>query len=93
MFTIKVVPDNGEPFEVESQTRDILKWEKTTKGASAHQLREASFEALYKIAWIVAQRTGQFPGTLREFEETVDLDILGGEDEPDPTQSAAPSET
>lgn len=88
MFTFKVTPDDGDAFEVESTTRDILRWERTTKGASAHQLQEPSFTALYKIAHLAAQRTGQFAGALKEFEDTVDLEVVGDED-PDPTQPGA----
>jgi hypothetical protein len=27
MFTLKVVPDDGEPFEIETTSRDIVAWE------------------------------------------------------------------
>ena len=34
MFSFKVTPDGGESFDVKVTSRDIAKWEKTTKGAS-----------------------------------------------------------
>jgi hypothetical protein len=92
MFKFRAIPDSGDAIDIESSTRDILKWERTTKGASASQLQEPSFTALYKIAWIAATRHGKFSGTLAEFEETFDIDTEP-EDEPDPTQSAAPAGT
>lgn len=88
MFIFEIAPDDGETYEVEAITRDILKWERTTKGASASQLSEPSMATLYKLAWIASQRTGQFAGTLKDFEDSVDLGTRTAE-EPDPTQSGA----
>jgi hypothetical protein len=90
MFKFRAIPDSGEAVDIDSTTRDVLKWERTTKGASAFQLQEPTFTALYKIAWIAATRLGKFSGTLAEFEETFDLETEP-EEEPDPTQSAAPA--
>lgn len=95
MIKFKVRPvDGGEPYEVEGTTRDILNWERTTKGASFGKLEENMHIAdLYKIAWFAARRASMFSGVLADFEEQHDLDIVrgeaddGGEDsEPDPTQ-------
>lgn len=88
MFTFKVTPDGGDTYTVESNTRDILRWERTTKGASASQLEEPTMAALYKIAHLAATRTGDFSGSLKEFEESVDIQPVPSE-EPDPTQSGA----
>lgn len=91
MFNFRLTPDSGDAIDIKSTTRDVLRWEKTTKGASAFLLREPTFEALYKIAWLTATRLGQFSGTLAQFEDTFDLETEP-EDEPDPTQSAASAE-
>ena len=88
MHNFRITPDNGDTYEVTSTTRDILMWERTTKGAAAFQLQEPTMGALYRIAHLASQRTGQFSGTLKDFEESVDLEVAGEED-PDPTQPGA----
>lgn len=88
MLDFKVTPENGQPFEVTATTRDIYRWEKTTRGASFGKLREDQHMVdLYKIAYFAATRQGMWSGTLAEFEDTCDLDILNKseEEEPDPT--------
>lgn len=78
MFTFKVVPDSGEPFELKAGTRDVLTWEKTTKGKSYGQLvSEPNLVDYYKLAHIAAWRQQLFTGTLKEFEESHDIDLTG----------------
>ncbi|WP_435582920.1 hypothetical protein [Amycolatopsis thermoflava] len=89
MIDFKIVPDAGEPYELKGTTRDVLSWEKTTKGASLKSLMDNPHMAdMYKVAWFAAKRTSQFSGTLAEFESSVDLDFEfeEAEKEPDPTQ-------
>lgn len=89
-FTIK--PDNGEEFQVTAEARDVLVWERTTKYASVSKLSEnTSMVDLYKLAHIASRRLGMFTGSLKDFEETCDLDFehTTDDDEPDPTQTAA----
>lgn len=95
MITFKVRPvDGGDPYEVEGTTRDILNWERTTKGASFSKLEENMYMAdLYKIAWFAARRLSMYSGVLADFENNHDLEIVrdpdgdDGEDgEPDPTR-------
>jgi hypothetical protein len=89
MIRFKVMPDGAESFEVTATTRDIAKWEKTTKGATFARFQdERKITDLYKIAFHAVIRQSLYTGTLADFEDGVDLDILS-EDEPDPTRSAA----
>lgn len=89
MFTFKISPEDAEAFQVKGTSRDISKWEKTTKGASLHKLRtEMCVVDLYRIAYNACTRTGLWTGTLADFEDTVDLDTIDEDDEVDPTQSA-----
>ncbi|PXY17347.1 hypothetical protein [Prauserella flavalba] len=89
---LTLTPDNGDPIEVESSSKDILNWERTTKGASFGSFIDNMHLAdLYKIAWFAARRINAFGGTLKEFEETYELDLDrkdedDDEDELDPTQ-------
>ncbi len=88
MFDFKVTPDGGEQFELTAGSRDVLQWEKTTKGASFGSIAEGlRITDLYKIAWISAKRQNLFDGTLAEFEGGVGLEFEENE-EPDPTQPA-----
>lgn len=93
MFRVKVMPDDGEPFIVTVTTRDISKWEKTTKGATFATFQaDQKISDLYKITYYACVRQGLdtgTPQTLAEFESGADLDFLDDEDdEPDPTPSA-----
>ncbi|HEY3516613.1 MAG TPA: hypothetical protein VGL98_06155 [Gammaproteobacteria bacterium] len=93
MFRFKVMPDDGEPYEVTATTRDIAKWERTTKGASLAGLqRDMKVTDLYRVAHFACERQGLYDGTAKDFENDVDLDILDA-DEPDPTKSAASAGT
>lgn len=89
MFRFKVVPDDGDPYEVTATTRDIAKWERTNRGASLHGLQsDMKTVDLYKIAHNAVVRQGLYEGSLKDFEDSADLDILDDE-EADPTRSAA----
>lgn len=89
MINLKVMPDDGEAFDLTATTRDIAKWERITKGASFAGLQnDMKITNVYQVSHIAAVRLGLFSGTLAEWQESVDLDILDS-DEPDPTQSAA----
>jgi hypothetical protein len=90
MLTFKVVPENGTPFTVKATTRDVLVWEKTTRGRTfADLLREPNLVDYYAIAWRAAWRQKLFTGTLKDFEDSHDIDLDDSEDvvdpEPDPT--------
>jgi hypothetical protein len=88
MITFTIAPDGDEKYELKATTRDILNWEKTTKGASLKKLmEELAMVDLYKVAHFAAKRTGQFTGSLQDFEATNDLEFELEEDA-DPTQSA-----
>lgn len=92
MFEFKITPEHGDSFEVTATSRDVLVWEKTTKGRTMKSLRDdLAINDLYKIAHLASKRQQLFTGTLQEFEETCDLDFEE-EEEPDPTQSGASTE-
>jgi len=88
MFDFKITPDGGETVEVTAAARDVLQWEKTTKGVSLGMLQSTlRMTDMYGIAFFAAKRTGAFTGSRESFESTCDLEILG-EEEADPTQPA-----
>ncbi|MFI6759362.1 hypothetical protein ACIBF5_09500 [Micromonospora sp. NPDC050417] len=88
MFDFRVVPDNGDPYEVTAGARDVLVLEKTTKGVVFADLTERmQMVPLYKLAWIASRRLGLFTGTQAEFEAGCEL-IFTESEEPDPTRPA-----
>lgn len=88
MFTFKVKPDDADEFEVTAGTRDVLVWERTTKGASFGAVGQGDLKMvdLYKIAHIASRRLGLFTGDLKAFEETCEI-TFEEEGEPDPTRT------
>lgn len=94
MFTFNVKPDEGDEFEVEATSRDVVMWEKTGKGRSLSKVaNDPNMTALYELAHLASRRTKQFDGSLDEFIASVDIDVQEpqGEDEgvnAGPTQRA-----
>jgi hypothetical protein len=96
MIVVKVTPDDGEAYELTIAARDVLVWEKTSKGNPSFLdfLEDMNLRDLYKMAHIAAWRQQLFAGTLDEFEKTCDVNAEmdhsaegeGGEGE-DPTES------
>jgi hypothetical protein len=87
VITFQIAPDNGEKYEVVATSRDILNWERTTKGGSMKQLmEELHLGDLYKVAWFAAKRLSLTTGTLADFEAGSDLEFET--EDVDPTQSA-----
>lgn len=87
MITLKVTPDEGEPYEVTASSRVIYQWERTHRNRSFNDLAEPRMDVLYELAHFTAQRFGRFDGTLGDFIAACDIQPIKGE-EPDPTQSA-----
>lgn len=88
MFTFTVRPDGAEPYQVEASTRDVLNWERTTKGVNLRKLEEQpSMVDFYKIAHFALRRQQLFAGSLDELMETCDIEVEK-EEEPDPTSAA-----
>jgi hypothetical protein len=92
MFTFKVTPDDGDPFDVPAGTRDVLMWEKNGRDRSISGLM-SNLKAtdMYAIAHIAARRQQLFTGTLAEFEETCEIStdsMFEVEEQPDPTRLA-----
>lgn len=76
MIDFTVTTDTGETFEIKSTTRDVLNWEKTTKGGSLKSLMDnLHMVDMYKVSYFAARRLGKFTGTQAEWESTVDLEF------------------
>lgn len=91
MIEVRIVPDEGDPYDLTVTSRDVMAWERTTKGMTFAKFQEQfSMTHLYNLAYRAAMRTRKFTGTLDDFESTVDIDLLEGDsDETDPTSRGA----
>lgn len=88
MIDFKIKPDGGEEFDVKAGTRDILLWERTSRGKSFSKLmNDLNMGDLYSLAHMACKRQQLYTGSLAEFEEGCEL--VFEVEEPDPTQPAA----
>lgn len=85
MIKLKIIPDNGTPYEVDATSRDIVAWERTHKGARFADLENGRLADLFALAYFAAKRVGRFSGTEAEFMESVDIEPVADED-PTPTK-------
>lgn len=92
MIEFVLTNDAGEEHKLTAKPRDILNWERTTKGAKFSDFENGvSLEDLYKVAYLAAKRSlpdlvlGQ---SQADFENTYDV-LPSGEDETDPTPEGA----
>ena len=91
MFDFKVTPDNGEPFEVTATGRDVMAWERKGKDRSVARLtKDMRMTDLFALAHTAAVRQGLYTGDLRDFEESVEVDVADNDEEAeDPTRPGA----
>jgi hypothetical protein len=93
MITLLVTPDGGDPYKVTATSRDVLMWEKTTKGEKSFVdlINEPNLTDLYRVAHLACFRQGLFTGNYQAFEDSCEVTGTGDmeDEEPDPTQSAA----
>lgn len=93
MYDFEVEPDEGDKYEVTATSRDILVFEKTTKGATlANLLGNPKMTDLYALAHIASRRQRMYTGTLSEFEKTCEV-VFRETAEPDPTDREASTES
>jgi hypothetical protein len=85
MFTLRVVPDDGEPFEVTTTSRDIVQWEAggtrqnpRSMGQLGGSLRMSD---LTDLAWYAAERRGLTDLDSKQWRTGVDVDLTARADE------------
>jgi hypothetical protein len=98
MITLKVTPDSGDSYVVTATSRDVLTWEKTTKGNKSfvNLMAQPNLIDFYKLAHLASWRQGLTALTFQEFENSCEVafDEEEQDEEPDPTPpapSAGPS--
>jgi hypothetical protein len=89
VFNIRVIPDGGEPFEVETTSRDIVAWEAGGNRQNPRSMSKLSDDLrmtdVTDLAWFAARRKSLTDLDLRQWREQVDIDITSrpGDDEDD----------
>lgn len=77
MITIRVSPDDGEPYEVIAGSRQVMLWEQTGRNNTLARLNEnPRMEDFYFIGHLSAVKSGKFTGSLDEFKNSVDLEMI-----------------
>lgn len=78
MFDMTIVDSRtGEKTELTIVSRDLLIWERTTKGANLKSFQDApKIDDMYSLAYFAGKRTGDLSGIGREeFETKFDVDF------------------
>lgn len=65
---ILVIRDGKDPLEVQSDNRDLVRWEQTRVRHKWPKFDEAPFKWLTFLAWSAADRAGLDPGTYERWE-------------------------
>lgn len=89
MFKFRITDDSATSHELKATSRDVVNWERTTRGASMNQLKDVMrYTDLYKIAYFAAKRHGIWDGSEQGFVDTWDLDVEAdqADESEDPTQ-------
>jgi hypothetical protein len=90
LWTFECYPEDGEQFEVEAVSRDVVLWEKSSKHTLKYLYDAMPMTELAKVAYLAAKRLELFDGTLSEWRESVDINLKkrddDDEEEVDPTQ-------
>jgi hypothetical protein len=86
VITVTVRPDDGEPYVVTVHARDVLVWEKTSKGNKTFIgfMANMNMTDLYQLARIAAWRQGFTTENPKDFEEHNDVVFTEEEQEPEP---------
>jgi hypothetical protein len=95
MFLLKIKPDDGEPFEVETTSRDIAKWErggtKTAPRSMGRLADDLRMTDMTDLAWYAASRRGLTQLDIVAWRDGVDLDFTKlTEDDDDETEDGQP---
>lgn len=98
MFSIRVRPDGGEPFEVETTSRDIVRWEAGGNRQSPRSMSKLSDDLrmtdVTDLAWFAANRKGLTDLDINQWRASVDIDITskpGEDDEDDDNTGVGPT--
>lgn len=89
---ITVTLRDQQPVDVEAENPDRVRWDMTAAQKKWPSLGDAPFLGVTFMAWAAMRRLGLYSGTFEQFWEhdCVDTKAEAEDDEPDPTQTAAP---
>lgn len=95
MFRLKIRPDEGDPFEVETTSRDIAKWERGGNKANPRSMGRLADDMrmtdITDLAWYAASRRGLTALAIDQWRDGVDLDFTKlADDEEDQDEDGQP---
>lgn len=87
MITVTVRPDNGDEYQVTVHPRDVLVWERTSKGNKTWLgfMANMNIQDLYELTRIAAWRQGFTDESKKDFDEHNDVVFAEEDDDPDPS--------
>lgn len=90
MMDLLIKPDDEEEYPLTITSRDILAWERVTKGMTFAKLQQdMNMGHIYNLAHRAATRRRLYSGSLEEFEAVTDIDIVADQEPVDPTNQGA----
>lgn len=96
MILFRCIPDGGEPFHVEADSRDVFAWEQVDKRRHLGMIQSTpKMGDLGELCWHACQRTNRWTGELGEFRRVVAFEPVDratfddGNDALDPTRPEA----
>ena len=92
--------DDGTEVRLTARPRDLRAWQQTARNHVTLDnvlpvnedgelaIGKFNLPELYRLAWMVARRAGEFSGSLEQFGEQVDVAVTSDEEEePGPTNA------
>lgn len=77
MLTLKVIPDDGDPYKLVAGSRQIMLWESTGRNNTLARLNDnPSMADFYFIGHLAAVKAGKFTGSLEQFKDSVDIEMI-----------------
>ncbi|WP_181778926.1 hypothetical protein [Pseudonocardia pini] len=74
-FTVR--PDDGDPYQVTADLRDVVAWEDAKPGRKVVDLMKNDYTArdVYELARLAAKRDGREVGSVKDFMRTAVVDL------------------
>ncbi len=99
MISYRLTPEDGEPFQITADSRDVIAWESRKAGRHLGMIQATPrMTDLAELAWLAATRQKRWTGDLSDFRTGVVVLPLGEQDtdeagllDPSPTGAQAAS--
>lgn len=82
MIKFECKPDEGDPFEIEADSRDVIAWEVRKAGRHLGMIQNTPrMTDLAELAWLACSRTKRWTGDLADFRVGVAIRPVEDEDD------------